>query len=145
MTRPLVTADANLLASGALRLRSDAAPVQFIDAWLAGRFSLVLSDFLLREVSHTFAKRYFVQRLGEDDRQAFGTLIQRRTILASITVSVAGVASHPEDDMVLATALSGNAQFVVTGDHQLLSLKSYQGLTLLSVKEFMATLPGLMR
>jgi predicted nucleic acid-binding protein len=34
------------------------------------------------------------------------------------------VATHPEEDLVLATALSGNAAFVVTGDHKLLRRRS---------------------
>lgn len=63
-----------------------------------------------------------------------------------MTAAVSGVATHPEDDLVLATALSGGAQFVVTGDYKLVrlkSLKSYEGLLLLNVHEFLATLPGL--
>ena len=71
MMRPAVTVDANLLASGSLRARPDAAPVQLLDVWLAGRFTLILSD------------------------------------------------------------------------HLLLTLKTYQGLMVVSVHEFLATLPGL--
>jgi hypothetical protein len=54
MSIPLVTADANLLASGALRFRLDAAPVRFIDSWAASRFTLALSDHLLEELDRTF-------------------------------------------------------------------------------------------
>jgi len=52
MTEIAVTADANILASGMSRLRTrpDAAPVQFIQAWQANRFTLVLSDHVLGEV-----------------------------------------------------------------------------------------------
>ena len=145
MTEPEVraTIDANLLASGAVRLRVDAAPVRLIDSWRAGRFTLVLSDPLLAEVDRTLTKPYFTQRLPATERQAFLDLLRRRAVLTPLTVSVTGIATHPEDDMVLATALSGNAQFVVTGDHKLLTLKSYAGLMLVSVHEFLATLPGL--
>jgi predicted nucleic acid-binding protein len=58
-------------------------------------------------------------------------------------VPVTGVASHPEDDVVLATALSGSAQYLVTGDHGLLELRTYRDLIIVSVHEFLATLPGL--
>jgi putative PIN family toxin of toxin-antitoxin system len=143
MTLPAVTADANLLASGALQLHPDAAPAQFVNAWRSGRFSLVLSDHLLTEVSNSLAKRYFVQRLGDNERTAFRRLLEREATITPITVTVSGIATHPEDDLVLATALSGGAQFVVTGDHKLVRLKAYQGLILMSVHEFLATLPGL--
>ena len=85
MTTPRVTADANLLASGALR----------------------------------------------------------QAIITPLTVSVSHIATHPEDDLVLATALSGNAQFLVTGDYKLVERKQYQGLILVTVREFLAILPGL--
>jgi predicted nucleic acid-binding protein len=56
---------------------------------------------------------------------------------------VLGIATHPEDDVVLATALSGNAQFLVTGDYKLVERKHYQGLILVTVRAFLAMLPGL--
>lgn len=45
-----------------------------------------------------------------------------------LTVSVTGEATHSEDDLVLATALSGHASFLATRDGQLLKLASYGGL-----------------
>lgn len=66
-----MTADANVLASGALQLYQDAAPARFIDEWQAGRFSLVLSAHLLAEVSSTLAKPYFVKRLEDDVPRPF--------------------------------------------------------------------------
>ena len=64
-------------------------------------------------------------------------------MITPLTVAVEDVATHPEDDLVLATALSGGAQFLVTGDHKLLGLKTYRGLVIVSVREFLALLPGL--
>ena len=145
MTAPpvRVTVDANLLVSGALRLRPDAAPVRLIDTWRADGFTLLLSDPLLAEVARTLTKSYFTQRLPAAEREAFLALLRRRALITPLTVPVTGIATHPEDDLVLATALSGNAQFVVTGDYKLVSLKTYEGVLLVSVHEFLATLPGL--
>ena len=145
MTDVRVTADTNIVASGVARLRTrpDAAPVRFVRAWQAGQFTLVQSDPLLAEVDRTLANPYFTQRLPAAERQDFLALLRRRAVITPLTVTVAGIATHPEDDVVLATALSGNAQFVVTGDYQLVRLKTYHGLILVSVHEFLATLPGL--
>lgn len=147
MTDLLVTADTNLLVSGIERLRGrpEAATARFIRAWMADRFTLVLSDHLLAEIERTWDKRYFAERLRGDDRVAFRQLIRRRAVITPITVAVSGVATHPEDDLVLATALSGNASFVVTGDYKLLGLKVYEGLALVSVHAFLDILPGLER
>jgi predicted nucleic acid-binding protein len=54
-------------------------------------------------------------------------------------VTVAGVATHPEDDLVLATALSAGADYLVTGDRRFRTrVPHYQGVTLVSPAEFLA-------
>lgn len=145
MTGMLVTVDTNVLASGVVGVRSHptGAPAQFVRAWQGGRFLLLQSAPLVAEIERTLAKPYFAQRLRVEERARFLQLMERRVRTTSLTVTVSGVATHPEDDLVLATALSGGAQFVITGDHKLVRLKSYQGLILLGVHDFLATLPGL--
>lgn len=58
----------------------------------------------------------------------------------SITVEVHGVAAHPEDDLVLATALSGQADYLVTGDLKLQRLGTHQGVQILSPRAFLDVL-----
>jgi putative PIN family toxin of toxin-antitoxin system len=48
------------------------------------------------------------------------------------------VCRDPDDDMVLATAVSGGAAAIVTGDDDLLVLGSYQGVQIMSPREFLA-------
>ncbi len=145
MTDLRVTADANVLASGSIRHRLDAAPVRFVESWRRGNFSLVLSDAILAEVARTLAGPYFTQRLSVDDRAAYHQLLLSRAAITPITSPVSGIASHPEDDLILATALSGGANFLVTGDYKLLELREYQGLLLVTAREFLAILPGFSR
>ena len=57
-----------------------------------------------------------------------------------ITVRVAGVATHPEDDLVLATAVSAGADYLVTGDRQLQKLGRHGSVTILSPRGFLALL-----
>lgn len=143
MTGPRVTADTNILASGALRRRPDAAPVQLLDTWQAQRFILIVSDHLLTEVERALARPYFIQRIRDADRGAFLDLLRTDAVRTPLTVTVSGVATQAADDLVLATALSGDAQFLVTGDHKLLGLKTYEGVVIVSVHELLALLPGL--
>lgn len=48
------------------------------------------------------------------------------------------VCRDPDDDMVLATALSGGAVCILTGDKDLLALKSFDGIDIISPSEFEA-------
>jgi uncharacterized protein len=57
-----------------------------------------------------------------------------------ISITVSGVASHPEDDLILATAVSAQADYLVTGDRQLLALGEYQGVQIVTPRDFATTL-----
>ena len=48
------------------------------------------------------------------------------------------VCRDPDDDLVLATALAGSAEAIVTGDADLLTHGSYSGIEIISPREFVA-------
>ena len=53
---------------------------------------------------------------------------------------VHGIATTPEDDLILATAVSGNATHLVTGDRQLQNVGEYRGIKVLRAREFLSRL-----
>jgi putative PIN family toxin of toxin-antitoxin system len=48
------------------------------------------------------------------------------------------VCRDPDDDWVLATALAGEADAIVSGDADLLTLESYSGIEMLSPRQFVS-------
>lgn len=52
----------------------------------------------------------------------------------------APVCRDPDDDLVLATALAGQAEVIITGDKDLLVLKKHQGIRILSPRQFLELL-----
>lgn len=56
-------ADTNVLASGFVRSDPAAVPVQFLDAWRARAYTLVVSDHILTELARTFEEPYFSRRM----------------------------------------------------------------------------------
>lgn len=46
------------------------------------------------------------------------------------------VSRDPDDDIVLATAVAGNCEYIVTGDKDLLDLKEFQGIPIMKPREF---------
>ena len=60
--------------------------------------------------------------------------------MTPLTVEVTEVATHPEDDLILATAVASGAHYLVTGDRKLRTIQSYQGVTIVSPREFLALL-----
>src|SRR5579884_4196745 len=112
----LTAADTNTLASGFLNGRSSSPRREIVRGGLTGRFRLVVSEPILDELARAFRKPYFAQRFTERQRAANLTQLRAHALITTPTVDVSGVATHPEDDIVLATAISGGAQCLVTGD-----------------------------
>ncbi|HLY26796.1 MAG TPA: putative toxin-antitoxin system toxin component, PIN family [Aggregatilineales bacterium] len=64
-------------------------------------------------------------------------------ILAEIVAPVelpTDVVRDPKDVAVLACALGGNAQYIVTGDDDLLTLKKYRNISIVSPTQFIEVL-----
>lgn len=137
----LAVLDTNVLASGSIRAsRPTAAPGRLLTLWAEQRFRLVVSDHILNELARTLGKPYFRQRLTEQQIRRYLRLLQQTAVRTPITVEVRGVATHPEDDLVLATALSAGAQCLATGYLKLQRLASHQGVRLLSPRALVEVL-----
>lgn len=122
MTRVIL--DTNVIVSA---VRADRGPLAAVirEGWLTGRFQIYVSAPLLDEVERTLLKPYFTERINPERRQRFLTLIKRTAVIQTISEPVIRVATHPEDDWILATAQTAHAQFLVTGDKALQGLGSF--------------------
>ena len=129
--------DTNVLASGFVRTNPQSPPVQLVDAWRAQLFILLVSEHILAELARTFEEPYFSTRLTSTQRTADISLISDEATITPITAQVHGVATHFEDDLVLATAVSAKANYLVTGDTKLQQLGTYEGVTILSPRAFL--------
>lgn len=63
--------------------------------------------------------------------------------LVMITNTLKVVTADPDDDKVLECAVAGSATHIVTGDHHLLSLSSYQGIPIISATVFLGLVSAL--
>jgi putative PIN family toxin of toxin-antitoxin system len=129
--------DTNVLASGFLN--PEPTPGQLLAAWREGLYTLVISEHILTELARTFRRPYFSRRLSPAQQAANITLLRQQATLTELTVSVTGIATHPEDDLILATALSGRAEYLVSGDAPLRQRlgASYQAVRIVTPQEFL--------
>ena len=136
-----IVADTNVLASGLASFRNPTTTVaMLLRLWRLGVFTLVTSEYILTELSHTLHSPYFRKRLSSQQVTTAMRLLRRKTTITPLTTTVHGVASHPEDDEILATAVSAKADYLVTGDTKLQHIRAYNGVTILSPKQFLDTL-----
>lgn len=135
----VATYDANILAAGFLGRHTP--PGAILDAWRAGHVVLVTSEHVLEELARTLDKPYFRARLAHGEIERFLQALREETVLTPLVARVEGVATHWEDDLVLATAVSGKAAYLVTGDQALRRrVPAYQGVRVVTAREFLGIL-----
>ncbi len=133
--------DTNVIASGLAGYHRPAStPGALLRRWFAGDFVLVVSDHLIGEIERTLTTRYFSANTTPVDRATVVTALRERAIWTPITVSISGVATHPEDDLVLAAAVSAGVDVLVTGDKPLQELRRYRDVTIINPRDFLTLL-----
>ncbi len=133
--------DTNVLASGIVGIvRLESTPGELLRRWRANAFTLVLSEPILAELIRTLTNPYFAARLAPSEVTDTLRRLHGEAHLQPITERVSGHATHREDDVILATALSAKADFLVTGDRGLHAIRVFQGVRVVSPREFLAIL-----
>ena len=113
--------------------------------WKAKEFDILVSEHLLDEVERTLSTKWFEKRSNP------GTLLRARfrlrneAILVEVTHEVHGVASHWQDDLVLAAAVSGNADYLVTRDKEFRKVEEHHGVRIRTPTEFLIQLEAIQR
>jgi putative PIN family toxin of toxin-antitoxin system len=134
------TLDTNVLASGVVT-SAQTVNGQVIQAWRDNKYSLILSEAILTEFSRTLLQPYFSARLTAAQIAGTVSLFRSEATIVPISVTVTGVATHPEDDPIIATALSGKAHYLVTRDEKLLKkVQEYKGVSIISPPVFLQRL-----
>jgi putative PIN family toxin of toxin-antitoxin system len=119
-----VLADANVLVSAALSRDPRAPSVLVLDAAVAGRIALITSPALLAELASVLARPRLRRYLSLEEAERFVSDLAGVTVLAADPPTPhPAVCRDPADDYLVALAHSANAEAIVTGDLDLLSLE----------------------
>jgi putative PIN family toxin of toxin-antitoxin system len=113
-----------------------------IHAALTGEFQLLMPEAILDELGITnVSKLHLRQRVFVKDMIfLFENLHGAAIALPALNEPIPAVTRDPKDDYLIAYALIGEADFLVTGDTDLLDLKSVGKLRILTPADFVATL-----
>ncbi len=132
--------DANVLVSAAIGSRG--APGEIVDAWRSGLFDLLIRDDILAELADVLRRPQIRKRHAWDDTQIddFLSGLLEVAMVTPGTLQVMAVVGDPDDDMYLACAIEGEADYVVSGDQHLRQLGSYRGVPIVSPRQFLGIL-----
>jgi len=127
-----VVLDTNVLISALIRTGKSRILLFEI---VRGKAQLILSRGILEEFAEVAADHKIRKYIEEEDVTKFLRIISGTAKIVKIKSRFKVVKQDPSDDLVLRTAYDGGADYIVSGDEHLLSLKEFRGIKILTVNE----------
>ena len=137
---PKAVLDTNILISALITPRG--TPAKVLQAWRTGHFELITSLPLLLELREAISRPHIMDRyrLSLADIRDFLTLLTGTAFLVTAPEVVSALLRDPDDLAVLACALAGDAEYIVTGDLDLLHLRSFERVQIVRPLPFLQLL-----
>ena len=98
------------------------------------QFTLITCPFILGELERVLTKKFLVSR-GQV-REVLRLIAQAVEVNVHPIQVITGVCRDPDDDNILACALAAEADYLVTGDADLLALHEFKGTSIVTPKDF---------
>lgn len=136
MTVLRVVADTNLLVSGFLW---EGAPAALLNEVQQQRVKLLTTEILLEELEDVLSRAKFAKNFAKADLTASIAIAQFRAVALPVMPADVpiGVIRDDDDRAVLACAVGGGANYIVSGDRHLLELNKYAGIPIVNVNQFL--------
>ena len=131
--------DTNILIRALIKPQGTVAPV--LRRLAAGDFTLIYSTPLLDELlaKLVLPRIRLKYRLSDEAIEHTLALIALRGELVQPSRAV-HVCRDPQDNMLIEAALTGAARYIVTGDEDLLVLKKFESVQMVSARTFLNAL-----
>ena len=129
-------ADTNIIISG---LFWHGPPRQVLESARETYAELFTSPAILSELDDVLQRPKFESLLASVGSSAQAVLLQY-TALATLVHPVytpAVVERDPDDDVVLACAIAAGASYIVSGDSDLLDIRTYRGIDIVHASQFL--------
>src|SRR4030042_825208 len=102
-------------------------------------FNLILCDGILQEFKRVLKKKFATS--PHETSEALTILSEATQEILGQTDSIVPICRDLDDDLILACAKDAVADYIVTGDEDLLVLKNYEGIKITNPREFEKLFP----
>ncbi|MBI5559072.1 MAG: putative toxin-antitoxin system toxin component, PIN family [Deltaproteobacteria bacterium] len=135
--------DTNVVVSGILSPQG--VPAQILRAGIDKAFTFLFSPPIFIEIRRVFhypkiAKLLSARQIAHAELEDLLASLAAFAVITPGKLVVEVVSADPDDNMFLACALEGRADYLVSGDTHLLTLKTYRHISIVTPQEFWALL-----
>ena len=102
-------------------------------------FGLILCDGILQEFKGVLKKKFATS--PHETSEALIILSEAALEILGWTDSITPICRDSDDDLILVCSRDAVADYIVTGDEDLLVLKNYEGISIVSHREFEKLFP----
>ncbi len=133
--------DTNVLISAAFGIPGS-IPDKILQFLKSQKFILIISPSILEEIEDVINREAIIRRtkMSLKEREQFINNLIDIAFIVSGNLNLKVVKDDPDDDKFIVAAVEGYAQYIISGDKHLLNIKSYQGIKILSPKNFVRLL-----
>ena len=133
MPRVRIALDTNIFVSALIT--KGTPPDRLYQAWLRNDIDLVISVEQIDEIAEVLARPRFRNLIDPDEAAQMISAIHLRAIVVA-GIDILKRSPDPKDDMILATAVAGQAELLVTGDKRdILALGTVEGIPICSARD----------
>ncbi len=135
-----VVIDTNVIISS--YLSPTGIPAQILQQWDLNAFDLLVSDPILQEYQTVFLYPHLqaLHHLNQVEVAAIIARFRKFGILITPLKELTVIEEDPEDNKFLSCGIAGQAEVIVSGDSDLLHLKTYEGTHILTPHAFLTVL-----
>jgi uncharacterized protein len=126
-----VVPDTNVLVSAIV---FGGPPGEIMALAAARQLQLILSPPLISELRRMLREKF---EFSDDALYLAETLVRRAGIVVEPDRTLVLITEDPEDNRVLEAAAEGKADAIISGDRHLLTLKAYEGIPIMSPRQFL--------
>ena len=110
-------------------------PQKIIDKIIEGTDELYISDKILKEISAVMSRPKF--KSTQDIIERYIKTIEKIGKKVFISGEIKGICRDKEDDDKIECGITSGADFLITGDNDLLILGNYQNLKIISINDYL--------
>jgi putative PIN family toxin of toxin-antitoxin system len=100
--------------------------------------TVILSRQMLAELADVLTRDKFAVKTSQVD--TFLAILVRKSKIVTPSSRFKVISEDPDDDVVLNTAYTGKAEYIVTGDRHLLALKEFKRTKIVKVTHMLESL-----